>query len=213
MIEKYIGSLSDLKRDDPYIDHGIRYTQKREYNEYKEEDAKKANILRVYYKDYNFSYRDKAKLYLLMSILDEMLFDKVREEDNLVYSISSAKYFDEKIPEELTSFYIYYTGDPNNVETINNRIDELIETIKNKEFDDQIYKDQKVALKKDFEANLKTNDFWLSSILKAAKYNQNIEQLTYLNTIVDSITLNEIAKLAKQLLDDQYFESVSYLSE
>ena len=29
LIEKYIGSLSDLKRDDPYIDHGIRYTQKR----------------------------------------------------------------------------------------------------------------------------------------------------------------------------------------
>ena len=213
LIEKYIGSLSDLKRDDPYIDHGIRYTQKREYNEYKEEDAKKANILRVYYKDYNYSYRDKAKLYLLMSILDEMLFDKVREEDNLVYSISSAKYFDEKIPEELTSFYIYYTGDPNNVETINNRVDELIQTIKNKKFDHQIYKDQKVALKKDFETNLKTNDFWLSSILKAAKYNQNIEQLTYLNTIVDSITLNEIAKLAKQLFDDQYFEIVSYLSE
>ena len=92
-------------------------------------------------------------------------------------------------------------------------VDKLIETIKNKEFDDQIYKDQKVALKKDFETNLKTNDFWLSTILNAAKYNQNIEQLTYLNTIVDSITSNEIAKLAKQLLDDQYFESVTYLSE
>ena len=87
------------------------------------------------------------------------------------------------------------------------------ETIKNKEFDNQIYKDQKVALKKDFETGLKTNDFWLSSILKAIKYNQNIEKVTYLNSIVDSITLNEIAKLAKQLFDDQYFESVSYLSE
>ena len=100
-----------------------------------------------------------------------------------------------------------------NIEKINNRIDELIETIKNKKFDNQIYKDQKVALKKDFETGLKTNDFWLSSILKAIKYNQNIEKVTYLNSIVDSITLNEIAKLAKQLLDDQYFESVSYLSE
>jgi len=213
LIEKYIGSLSDLKRDDPYIDHGIRYTKKREYNEYKEEGAKKANIFRVYFKDYNYSYRDKAKLYLLMSILNELLFDKVREEENLVYSISSAKYFDEKIPEEITSFYIYFTGDPNNVENINNRIDELIKTIKNKEFDIQIYKDQKVALKKDFEAGLKTNDFWLSSILKAIKYSQNIEKVTYLNSIVDSITLNEIAKLAKQLLDNQYFERVSYLSE
>ena len=77
----------------------------------------------------------------------------------------------------------------------------------------QAPRQEKVALKKDFETGLKTNDFWLSSILKAIKYNQNIEKVTYLNSIVDSITLNEIAKLAKQLLDDQYFESVSYLSE
>ena len=196
LIEKYIGSLSDLKRDDPYIDHGIRYTKKREYNEYKEEDAKKANIFRVYFKEYNYSYRDKTKLYLLMSILDKMLFDKVREEDNLVYSISSSKYLDNKIPEEITSFYIYYTGDPKNVDTINNRIDELIDSIKNKEFDVQIFKDQKVALKKDYDAGLKTNSFWLSSILNAVKYSQNIEKVTYLNSIVDSITLNEISRLA-----------------
>ena len=213
LIEKYIGSLSNLKRDDPYIDHGIRYTKKREYNEYKEDDAKKANIFRAYFKEYNYSYRDKTKLYLLLSILDKMLFDKVREEDNLVYSITSAKYFDKKIPEEIASFYIFYTGDPENVDTINNRIDALIDSIKNKEFDVQIFKDQKVALKKDYDAGLKTNNFWLSSMLNAVKYRQNIEKVTYLNSIVDSITLNEIARLAKQLFDDQYFESADYLSE
>ena len=142
-----------------------------------------------------------------------MLFDKVREEDNLVYSITSAKYFDSKIPEEITSFYIFYTGDPENVDTINNRIDELIDSIKNKEFNVQIFKYQKVALKKDYDAGLKTNNFWLSSMLNAVKYGQNIEKVTYLNSIVDSITLNEIARLAKQLFDDQYFESADYLSE
>jgi zinc protease len=213
LIEKYIGSLSDLKRDDPYIDHGIRYTKKREYNEYKEDNAQKVNIFRGYFKEYNYNYRDKTKVYLLLSILDKILFDKVREEDNLVYSISSAKYFDNKIPEEITSFYIFYTGDPKNVDTINNRVDELIDGIKNKEFDIQIFKDQKVALKKDFDASLKTNNFWLTSILNSIKYNQNIEKVTYLNSIVDSITLNEIARLAKQLFDDQYFVSVDYLSK
>ena len=44
-------------------------------------------------------------------------------------------------------------------------------------------------------------------MLNAVKYSQNIEKVTYLNSIVDSITLNEIAKLAKQLFDDQYFSS------
>ena len=68
-------------------------------------------------------------------------------------------------------------------------------------------------MKKDYDAGLKTNSFWLSSILNAVKYSQNIEKVTYLNSIVDSITLNEIARLAKQLFDDQYFVSADYLSE
>ena len=68
------------------------------------------------------------------------------------------------------------------------------------------------ALKKDFDAGLKTNSFWISSILNAAKYNQNIEKLTYLNSIIDSITLREIAKLAKQLFDENYFESADFIA-
>ena len=213
LVEKYIGSLSDLKREDPYLDHGIRYTQKKEYNEYREEDAKKANIFRVYFKDYKYSYRDKTKLYLLLNILDKMLFEEVREKNNLVYSISSAKYFDEKVPKEITSFYIYYTADPSNVDLINGKVKELLENIKNKNFDQQIFEDQKIALAKDFDSGLKTNSFWLSSILNAVKYNQNIEKLTYLNSIIDSITLREIAKLAKQLFDENYFENADFIAE
>jgi zinc protease len=150
LIEKYIGSLPNLKRKDPPIDHGIRYTRNREYNEYREDNAKKAEIFRVYFKDYKYSLRDKTKAYLLFSVLDKLLFDNVREKDNLVYSIS---------------------------------------------------------------ASLKTNNYWLTAIVNAEKYNQNIEQVTYLNNIVDSITLNETSKLAIKLFDDKYFEDVSYIAE
>ena len=149
----------------------------------------------------------------MLNILDKMLFEEVREKNNLVYSISSAKYFDEKVPKEITSFYIYYTADPSNVDLINGKVKELLENIKNKNFDQQIFEDQKIALAKDFDAGLKTNRFWLSSILNAVKYNQNIEKLTYLNSIIDSITLREIAKLAKQLFDENYFENADFIAE
>ena len=150
---------------------------------------------------------------MLLAVLDKMLFNQIREKDNLVYSISSAKYFDEKVPKEMTSYYIYYTADPINVELINSKIKELLENIQNKKFDQKIFEEQKIALKKDFDAGLKTNSFWLSSILNAAKYNQNIEKLTYLNSIIDSITLREITKLAKQLFDENYFENVDFIAE
>ena len=96
---------------------------------------------------------------------------------------------------------------------INGKVKELLENIKNKNFDQQIFEDQKIALAKDFDSGLKTNSFWLSSILNAVKYNQNIEKLTYLNSIIDSITLREIAKLAKQLFDENYFENADFIAE
>ena len=71
----------------------------------------------------------------------------------------------------------------------------------------------KTSLKKDFQSSLKSNGFWLSTILNAVKYDQNIERVSYLNTIVDSITLNEIAKLAEKFFDDKYLEDVSFISE
>ena len=213
LIEQYIGSLPNTVRDDPHIDHGIRYTQNREYTEYKEDDPKKASVFRLYFKDFKFSYREKVKSYLLLGILDKLLFDEIREKDNLVYSISSSKYLDEKYPKEVTAYYIYYQSDPNNVETINQKIDILLEKIKNKDFDLKILANQKLTLKNENNAAQNTNAFWLNSILNAIKFDLNIEQLTYLNTIVDSITLNEIALLGKQYFDDKYFEDVSFVSE
>jgi len=53
----------------------------------------------------------------------------------------------------------------------------------------------------------------LFTVVSAEKYNQNIEQVTYLNNIVDNITLNETSKLAIKLFDDKYFEDVSYIAE
>ena len=213
LIEQYIGSLPNTVRDDLHIDHGIRYSQNREYTEYKEDDPKKASVFRLYFKDFKFSYREKVKSYLLLGILDKLLFDEIREKDNLVYSISSSKYLDEKYPKEVTAYYIYYQSDPNNVETINQKIDILLEKIKNKDFDLKILANQKLTLKNENNAAQNTNAFWLNSILNAIKFDLNIEQLTYLNTMVDSITLNEIALLAKQYFDDKYFEDVSFISE
>ncbi|MDA1181573.1 MAG: insulinase family protein [Proteobacteria bacterium] len=213
LIEQYIGSLPNTVRDDPHIDHGIRYTQNREYIEYKEDDPKKASVFRLYFKDFKYSYREKLKSYLLLGILDKLLFDEIREKDNLVYSISSSKYLDEKYPKEVTAYYIYYQSDPNNVETINQKIDILLEKIKNKDFDLKILDNQKLTIKNGNDSARNTNAFWLNSILNAIKFDLNIEQLTYLNTMVDSITLNEIASLAKQYFDDKYLEDVNFISE
>ena len=213
LIEKYIGSLPASNRKDKFVDHKIRINQSKEYLEYKEDNAKKADVFRMYNKDFNYSFKEKVKAALLVSILDKLFFDEIREKDNLVYSIQTGRYFEQKVPKELISFYIFYGSDPENVETINQRIEEVINLIKNKEFDPKIFQDQKIALKNNYKSRMETNGFWLDAIEKAEKHKQNIEQVVNVNTMIDSITLNEISNLAKKYFDDIYLETLELIAE
>ena len=77
-------------------------------------------------------------------MLDKLFLMKLEKKDNLVYSIQSGRYFEQKVPKELISFYIFYGSDPKNVETINQRIEEVINLIKNKEFDLKYFKIKKL---------------------------------------------------------------------
>jgi zinc protease len=213
LIEKYIGSLKSLDRNDVFIDHNIRRNQNKEYIEYVEEDPKKATVMRIYNKEFNYSYKEKIKSRLLFSILDKLLFDEVREKDNLVYSISASKYFDQKIPIELMSFYTYFEADPKNVQKIKDKIDLVINKIKTKDFDLQIFKDQKLALKNSYQSSLQSNDFWFNVLMDARQHNLSIERITNAEVMLKSISLNDIAKLANYYFDKKYTRIVQLLAE
>jgi len=169
--------------------------------------------MRIYNKEFNYSYKEKIKSRLLFSILDKLLFDEVREKDNLVYSISASKYFDQKIPIELMSFYTYFEADPKNVQKIKDKIDLVINKIKTKDFDLQIFKDQKLAIKNSYQSSLQSNDFWFNVLMDARQHNLSIERITNADVMLKSISLNDIAKLANYYFDEKYTRTVQLLAE
>jgi zinc protease len=150
---------------------------------------------------------------LLFNILNKLLFDEVREKDNLVYSIGASKNFNQKVPIELISFYTYFNSDPKNTDIIKDKIDTVIESIKNKDFDLKIFKDQKLALKNNYKTSIETNGFWLWLLSDAKKSNLNFERIANREGILNSITINDIVKLANKYFDENYFRSVSFVAE
>ncbi|MDB9799337.1 insulinase family protein [Candidatus Pelagibacter sp.] len=213
LLEKYIGSLPKIDRVDEYIDHGIRHTKDKHELIYKEEDPKKAGVTRIYFKEFNSSIKERFKFNLLFSVADKMLHDVVREKNNLVYSITMSKYFDQFKPIEMISFYTYFGSDPENVETIKKKIDEVFEDIKNKEFDQKIMIDQKTMLINSFKENLRSNKYWLTLMEYNDQYNQNLERFMNIELIIKSITAQDISRLAKKYLDDKYFRDIQLTSE
>ena len=212
-IKKYIGSLPKIDRIDKYIDHGIRYAKNKHEIIYEEENSNKAAITRYYFKEYNTSIKERFKFHLLFSLADKMFFDEIREKDNLVYSISMDTYFYSFEPIEMISFYTYFESDPENVETIKKKIDKIFEDIKNKKFNQNIIVDQKKMLINEFNENLRTNNYWQTLMEYSDMYNLDLERFMNIELIIESITINDISRLAKKYLDDKYVRDIQLTSE
>ena len=190
-----------------------RYTKDKHQIIYEEENSKKATITRLYFKEYNTSIKERFKFALLFSLADKMFFDEIREKDNLVYSISMDKYFDRFEPIEMISFYTYFESDPENVETIKKKIDKIFEDIKNKKFNQNIIVDQKKMLINEFKENLRTNGYWQTLMEYSDIYNLDLERFMNIELIIESITINDISRLAKKYLDDKYVRDIQLTSE
>ena len=85
--------------------------------------------------------------------------------------------------------------------------------VKKGEFDKNIFNEQKKSLLNDYEEQIKTNSFWINSIVKANKYNESIERIFYIDKVINQITFADIKKLAKKYFDDTYFETLQLLEE
>ena len=63
----------------------------------------------------------------MSDILDRLLYEEIREKQNLVYSISSSMYEINYLPTQNYSLSIIFQSDPKNNKLINNEIDKILE--------------------------------------------------------------------------------------
>ena len=86
-------------------------------------------------------------------------------------------------------------------------------SIKIKDFDLQIFKDQKLALKNNYQSYLRSNGFWLNVLTDARQHHLSIERITNTDAMLKSISLNDIARLADYYFDENYTRTVQLLAE
>ena len=186
---RYIGSLNFDNKEDNFIDHKTRVNQKRTEVSYKEEDPIKASVLRFYNKGFNNNLSQRYKAKLLMAIVDKIFFNEIREKNKLVYSIFMGEYFSQKLPIELISIILGYDSDPENVDIINKKIENILNGVKNKNFDKQIFINQKKALINELRNVQNTNKYWINSLIRADKYKENFERYAYIAVSYTHLTL------------------------
>lgn len=213
LIEKYLGSLKITNREETFVDHKIRFNQGYELFLYEEEDPLNLNHVRYYNGYFKNSLKNRFKLYFIEEILDQLLMDKIREEKNLVYSITAIANDTNKFPEETYSFIIDYSTSLKNENDVNKEIQKIINQLINNDYENIQFENAKKKLLYDHEDNLKTNSYWLSLIPQYHQYGESISRVNYIDTIINSITRNDLSKLSKHIFSDKYLNIIEKLAQ
>ena len=82
----------------------------------------------------------------------------------------------------------------------NKEIDKILSNVKQKNFDHKIFKNQKLSLIKDYEESLNRNYFWINTIIRSERSNENIERIVFYKQIINQITLKFMNQYLKNLM-------------
>lgn len=207
LIEKYLGSLPSMKRNEkfrdvtPDIRKGIY-----ENNFTRDMETAKSSVLMVASGKCKYDQKNVVMMNMLGQLLNILYTQTVREEAGGTYGVSCSGSIS-KYPEAEGVFQIYFDTDPQRrpqmVELINKGISDFIAQGPKTEDINKV----KEYMLKTFQQNQKENSYWMG-IINTMLWEKVDMNTGYQNT-VNSITVNDLKKFAKSFFGQKNMIEVS----
>ena len=202
----YLGSLPGKQRKESFIDHNVRYEDKMKKFSLKRNLEQNSVNYRIYTNPFTNNVENRFRLYVFEYVLDRLLFERVREEKGLVYSINSS--IDSRfVPLSSYSIFISFSEDPKNNEIIFNEIDAVLKDLADKDFYLNFLEEAKLNKVKETEQNLRKNSFIQSALTDYYLEGQPLETLLKLKSSAEAVQIIDIQNIAKEIINDNYIKA------
>jgi zinc protease len=200
LVEKYIGSLTDLPRTEKWKDNNIQFPKGKTVREIGIPlQTKKATVIIVYDKLSPWSSAENMKLSVVRDILTLKSADEVREKEGGTYGVRINGQ-SERFPKEEKVLQISFDTDPGKAEYLKSilyrEIDTLVLRGPSAEDLDKAVKN----LLKDREQAKPNNGYWMNILTGYYRYNVNFDNPENYENILKSMTVNDIRDFARQFL-------------
>ncbi len=208
LIEKYLGSLSNVSKDETWKDLKINAPKGNVDKEVREGTEPKSIVLLQVTHDFTYSHKERIAINALGKILTINLLEEIREEESGVYSIGAYPRFS-KLPTATESMLVYFPCSPDNIEHITDGVKQVFKkVVDNGPTDENLAKAKKQILK-DRETKLQENGFWINTI--QSHYFNEIPYSEFAETegLVSGLTKEYIQEIAKKYLDTSNFVRVA----
>ena len=205
-IEKYLGSLPSINRQESFIDHKVRIEDQKKNIIVKENSENKSTNYRIYNNLFKNNIKNRSTLYVLENILNRILHERIRENQNLVYYIGAhidINYF----PTQNYSLYISFSSDSKNNDLIFKKIDEILQEFKKTKYDKSYIEDAKLNRINSIKESLQSNVFLASAMNSYLFEDQPITTINQLKSAAKSVSSWDIMNYAKRTFTDNFIQA------
>ena len=212
LVERYLGALPSLRRKESWKDIGVKTPTGIIEKRVEKGIEPKSRAAIVFSGPFVFDQSRRVAIRAMSDILQTRLLEVVREELGGTYSITaSSNYL--KLPKPEYSITIEFGSSPERTEDLIKRVFEEIEKFKTSGPTEKQLNDEKEALIREFETNIKQNGYLLNQIYLRYFYGDDpagIWTVPEFYKKLDGATVQEAAKL---YLDTKNFIKVTLFPE
>jgi zinc protease len=202
LVERYLASLPALNRKEAWKDLGIRYPAGVVERRVVKGIEPRSQSLMVFTGPFQYDQQHRTVIRAMGMALEGRLRQALREELGGTYSVSASPGY-AKTPIPQYSVQIAFNADPARLDSLMTRTMQEIERFKTTGPTEQELNDVREGLLREYEANTKTNAFWLGNIANRYQLNEELDSLFTLDAGYKALTPAAIQEAARTYLNPQ----------
>ncbi|NNK10908.1 MAG: insulinase family protein [Flavobacteriaceae bacterium] len=200
----YIAALPGKNSNENYIPTEFRRKDTFQKEVINRGSDPKSNVQIIWEEVIPYDKDTETAIMALGEVLTIKLIEKLREEEGGVYGVGARGSLS-KISYSNLTFSISFPCGPENVDKLIAAALAEVEKIKKEGVTpEDMAKIKETYLVKQKE-DLKKNDFWIRSMVRADREDRNLENMMELNSRLDKLTSKKIQQVAQKYLDENYF--------
>jgi zinc protease len=212
LVERYLATLPSIHRKEMWKDVGVKSPANVIEKKVEKGIEPKSQVAIVFSGPFDYDAPHRAAIRAMAEIMETRLLETIREELGGTYSIN-AGYDYQKLPKPEYSITIQFGCAPDRTEALIKRVFEEIEKLKSSGPTEKQLKDEKEALRRDFETSTTQNAFVLNQLTVSYQYGEDPAEMWNIPESYKKLDAAAIQQAAKTYLNTKSFVEVTLFPE
>ncbi len=213
LVETYLASLPSLKKNEKWVDNGIRYPKGVIKKEVNKGIADKSTVRLVITGDFEYNKENRFYLQSMMEYLSIRLREQIREEKGGTYGVGAWGRFSH-YPHSDYNINITFSTNPTRVNELIGDAMNIIEDLKKNPPTPEYLQKVKEIQRREYETNMKQNSYWMENLYSYVSNNEDLTKFLNHPKYIEKLTAEDIRNAANKYLNtDNLVQVVLYPEE